>query len=54
MSRLLGAVSDFPVALGPLDAEGRYSYVVLSQPLKHPTMVFARSLEGFERYKNEV
>ncbi|VDL80404.1 unnamed protein product [Nippostrongylus brasiliensis] len=41
--------------MGGLNARGEYEYIIMSQPLKHPSMVLARDLNKFERkYQQEV
>ncbi|CAI5439848.1 unnamed protein product [Caenorhabditis angaria] len=45
----------FPVKLGGLDSTGNYEYIILSTPLKYPTMVLTRNLTKFdEKYRGEV
>ncbi|WKX92787.1 hypothetical protein Q1695_010656 [Nippostrongylus brasiliensis] len=45
----------FPVKMGGLNARGEYEYIIMSQPLKHPSMVLARDLNKFEqKYQQEV
>ncbi|CAL2030150.1 unnamed protein product [Caenorhabditis brenneri] len=45
----------FPVRIGGLNTEGEYQYMILSTPLKYPTMVLARDMEQFDtKYKTEV
>uniref|UniRef100_A0A0N5AKE8 Mono(ADP-ribosyl)transferase n=1 Tax=Syphacia muris TaxID=451379 RepID=A0A0N5AKE8_9BILA len=43
------------VRTGPINSDNQYDYIILSQPLKYPTMVLARSPLKFEKlYKNQV
>uniref|UniRef100_A0A8R1HK08 Lipocalin domain-containing protein n=1 Tax=Caenorhabditis japonica TaxID=281687 RepID=A0A8R1HK08_CAEJA len=45
----------FPVRLGGLNDDGDYQYMILSTPLKYPTMVLTRNLEKFEtEWRQEV
>ncbi|CAP25686.2 Protein CBR-LPR-1 [Caenorhabditis briggsae] len=45
----------FPVRIGGLNDEGEYQYMILSTPLKYPTMVLTRDMEQFEtKWKREV
>ncbi|CAI2308909.1 unnamed protein product [Caenorhabditis sp. 36 PRJEB53466] len=45
----------FPVRLGGLNDEGDYAYMILSTPLKYPTMVLARDLSEFDsKWSKEV
>ncbi|KAF1769549.1 hypothetical protein GCK72_001366 [Caenorhabditis remanei] len=45
----------FPVRIGGLNDDGEYQYMILSTPLKYPTMVLTRDLELFEtKWKHEV
>ncbi|CCD71929.1 Lipocalin domain-containing protein [Caenorhabditis elegans] len=45
----------FPVRIGGLSDEGEYQYMILSTPLKYPTMVLTRDLTLFEtKWKREV
>ncbi|GMR61674.1 hypothetical protein PMAYCL1PPCAC_31869, partial [Pristionchus mayeri] len=44
-----------PIRLGGLKSSGYFDYIILSQPLKFPTMVLARNPLEFERkYKKEA
>ncbi|GMT20337.1 hypothetical protein PFISCL1PPCAC_28844, partial [Pristionchus fissidentatus] len=44
-----------PIRLGSLKSSGDFDYIILSQPLKFPTMVLARDPIKFEqKYKKEV
>lgn len=43
------------VKTGPLDRHGNYDYLIFSQLLKHPVMIYARNPEEFDFfYKHEV
>uniref|UniRef100_A0AC35TYM3 Uncharacterized protein n=1 Tax=Rhabditophanes sp. KR3021 TaxID=114890 RepID=A0AC35TYM3_9BILA len=43
------------IRLGPTNKEGLHDYMVLSQPLKSPTMVFARNPQEFDqKYAKEL
>ena len=48
-------ISDLPVKLGGITTSGTYDYIILSQPLKFPTMVLTRNADKFNtKYKLEV
>lgn len=46
---------DSPILTGPINEDGLYDYLILSQPFKYPTMVLARDPVIFDsKHKKQV